>query len=492
MTKNILLAGGIGLVSGIACRSLFAFDWHLLAVGAVLALVLLSAGSLYRTRLYMLAAIFLACAVLGSWRMILAEHSIPQVFLKDVASTVSYEGVVVADPDIRETSQRVTVAVRNEDKQVRVLAVTPLYPALSYGDRVRIAGELAYPEPFATLGGRVFDYPAYLRKDDILLLVPQAEVELLDVSVPRSMYLLRALFDARKAFAGGVARAIPEPAASLAMGMLVGGKQGLGKELLEAFTLSGLLPIVVLSGYNVMIVAEAVMRLCVLAPKRFGTWAAVLAVVLFVLASGAGASAVRAGTMACIALFARATGRVYDALRILLAVFVLMVVWNPYLLLHDPGFQFSFAATLGIIVGTPIVSNWLSKIPSTMLKEICATTIAAQLFVLPLLLYETGMLSLVAVPANVLALPLVPLAMLLSFVAGVIGLLAPVVAPIAGLPAYLVLALVIKIATVSASLPLAAHTLPQFPFLITVLLYGSLALLVWKYKKTTPRPRGVG
>lgn len=489
MNRTVILAGGIGFVSGIACRSLFQYDWHLLALFVTLALLLYGAARMYRAQSYVLLSVFLLFVALGSGRVLFADREVPLVFREDVAEVVSYEGVVVADPDIREVSQRVVVRVVKEEEDIRLLVVAPLYPTLSYGDSVRVTGELSYPEPFETLGGRMFDYPAYLRKDGILLMLPQAEVKRVDASVPLGMHVLRALFDARKAFTAGVARAIPEPAASLAMGMLVGGKQGLGKELLEAFTLSGLLPIVVLSGYNVMIVAEAVLRMMRRAPKAVAASTAALTIILFVLSAGAGASALRAGSMACIALFARATGRTYDALRILLAVFVLMVAWNPDLLLHDPGFQFSFAATLGIIVGSPLVSKRLSRIPSTMLREVCATTIAAQFFVLPLLLYETGMLSLVAVPANVLALPLVPLAMLLSFVAGVVGLVIPVVAPIAGLPAYFVLSLVIKIATVSAGLPLAAYTVAQFPFIIVVVLYALLALLVWKHNKTTPRSR---
>jgi competence protein ComEC len=492
MTRTVILAGGIGLVSGIACRSLFIYEWHVLAFIALVALVLGGAGVFWRTHAYTLTAVFLLCAVLGSVRTTLAEHRVSEVFVAHIHTTGTYDGVVAADPDIRESSQRVVIEVARGEERERVLAVVPLHPVLLYGDSVRVTGELSYPEPFETLGGRVFDYPAYLRKDGIALMLPNATVQVVEASVPLHMQVLRALFVARKEFAEGVSRAIPEPAASLAMGMLVGGKQGLGKELLLAFTLSGLLPIVVLSGYNVMIVAEAVMRVLRRAPKLLATSAAACTIVLFVLSAGAGASAFRAGAMACIGLFARATGRTYDALRILLVVFVLMIVWNPYLLLNDPGFQFSFAATLGIIVGAPIVSGWLAWIRSPLLREVCATTISAQAFVLPLLLYETGTLSLVAIPANVLALPLVPFAMLLSFIAGIVGLVTPALAPIVGLPAYAILSVIISIATISAELPLAAHTISQFPFFIVVLIYALLFLFVRRHIKTTPHPYGAG
>ena len=66
--------------------------------------------------------------------------------------------------------------------------------------------------------------------------------------------------------------------------------------------------------------------------------------------------------MAGLALFARATGRNYDALRALGAVYVVMLLFNPLLLVNDPGFQFSFMATLGLIIGTPIDLTRIIKI----------------------------------------------------------------------------------------------------------------------------------
>jgi competence protein ComEC len=294
---------------------------------------------------------------------------------------------------------------------------------------------------------------------------------------------VRAVYGARHAFEDGVSRALPEPASALAAGILTGGKQGLGKILLEAFTVSGLLPVVVLSGYNVMIVAEAVLRGLRFMPRRIALILAGLTIFLFVLASGAGASAVRAGIMAGVGLFARATGRTYAALRALMFVFVCMLVFNPLLLLYDPGFQFSFVATLGLIVGAPLISKRLTWVENELIREVLATTISAQIFVLPLLLYETGNFSLVAIPANLLVLPVVPFAMLFSFIAGVSGMLLPAVAGYVGLPAYALLSFMMGVATVSAALPLASVVVPLFSFAFVIAAYAVIALGVRHMKK---------
>ncbi|MEK7201188.1 MAG: ComEC/Rec2 family competence protein, partial [Patescibacteria group bacterium] len=253
------------------------------------------------------------------------------------------------------------------------------------------------------------------------------------------------------------------------------------------FTAVGLLHIVVLSGYNVMIVAEAILRGLQFAPKRIAIGIASITILLFVLAAGGGASAVRAGIMAGVGLFARATSRTYDALRALVFVLVLMLLLNPLLLIYDPGFQFSFMATLGLIIGAPRVEPYLVWVKSNMLREVLATTIAAQVFVLPLLLYETENLSLVAVPANVLVLPVIPLTMLLSFIAGLVGIVLPAIAVFVGLPAFALLSYIIGVATFTAGLPLAAVMVPSFPFVLVLALY---ALLGFGIKHTTARQRG--
>lgn len=471
MTERLLIAGVLGLMSGIACRSFFVVSLPLVLLIGLLSCLGLFVAQYYRVRYVLIGVTFLFLFVLGVVRVSFMPSALPDTFASLLGKSVTLEGVVDADPDVRETSQRVTVLVSQDGVETRTLVVAPLFPSVSYGDTVEVSGTLSSPEPFDTAGGRTFAYPKFLAKDEIFSMLPQAQVAVRDTAPPLGRIPLRALYQVRHWFETGVSRALPEPMSALAMGLLTGGKQGLGESLLLAFTLSGLLPIVVLSGYNVMIVAEQVQRMFAFLPRRAGVFIAGVTVLLFVLASGAGSSAVRAGIMAGVALFARATGRTYDALRALVFVLVVMVLLQPLVLVYDPGFQFSFMATLGLILLSPLVARHLLWIRSTLIRETLATTIAAQVCVLPLLLYETGNLSLVAIPANLLVLPVIPLAMLLSFVAGIVGLVVPPLAPLVGVPAYAVLWYVIEAARVTASLPLSSFVLSAFPFWVVILSY---------------------
>jgi competence protein ComEC len=155
-----------------------------------------------------------------------------------------------------------------------------------------------------------------------------------------------------------------------------------------------------------------------------------------------------------------------------------MLLWNPLYLVFDPGFGLSVVATAGLIWLAPIIENFLSFIKNPFWKNAVATTLAAQIAVLPLLLYDTGNLSLVAIPANLLVMSVMPLAMGLSALAGFAGMIFGTIAPILGIvlsyPAYLANAYLIFVARGAAALPLAAFTLPLFPFWLVLVAYAGL------------------
>ncbi len=479
----MLFAGSVGFALGILFSTLASLPLAAAGYIGLLGLLFLSAGT--KRVVYTFIGVGMLFAAVGVGRTALVP-TFPEALLPLLNTTVTLEGEVIADPDIREESQR--ISLRTND--TTVLAIVPLYPDVNYGEWVRVEGKLVLPKPFATDGGRVFRYDHFLQKDGVFALVERAHLE---VTAPRAGTLthVRGFFsDVKTGFLHSLAVALPEPEAALAGGLVAGGKQGLGTGLLDAFIRSGLIHIVVLSGYNVMIVAEAVMRLLSVFPRRVAVTAAALTIGAFVLAAGAGAASIRAGLMAGIALFARATYKTYDAVRALLVAGVLMLLWNPLLLVYDPGFQLSFIATLGLILGAPLVETKLTFITNTFLREIAASTVAAQIAVLPLLLYQNGLFSVVALPANLLVLPVVPLAMAASALAGLAGFLIPAIAPVIGLPAYVLLSYIVKVVEFSSGIPLAAFSVPAFPFAVTLLAYAGLGYYLWKNRGLIRAPSG--
>jgi competence protein ComEC len=483
MLDRLALACVASFACGVFLASVVSLSWPFLLFLVLLSLILLAAWFFKGRTAYGIAAVIFLMVVVGGARVLVTPRTLPTECAPLLHAHISLAGHIIGDPDIRETSQRIPIEIESGGCHTKILAVADRYPEYAYGDEVMVQGSLEQPQPFDTDGDRTFAYDAFLAKDGIFGIVPRASLRKTGESSSLNAHLMRDLYAAKHAFIRGLGNALPEPHASLASGLLTGGKQGLGSDLLDAFTVTGLLPIIVLSGYNVMIVAEAVLRFLAFLPKRTALGVAGIVVALFVLAAGGGSSALRAALMAGLALFARATGRTYDALRALIAVFVLMLLANPLQLVYDPGFQFSFAATIGLMLGTSPLMTLFARIRPQGLRELLASTLAAQLCVLPLLLYQSGNLSIFSVPANILVLPFIPLAMAFSAGAGAIALVLPMTGPYVGLPAYMLLAYIIGVAQITATLPFARVIVPAFPFLLTVLMYVFLGWVLYKQER---------
>lgn len=396
-------------------------------------------------------------------------------------------GRVAAEPDRRDTSLHLTitvVTVNNEPASGTLLAIAPPDANARYNDTVAAKGTITAPQSFITDTGHTFDYASYLRVRGISATIARATMV---SDTPGNWSLLGTLFSLKQSFERSLEKIFPQPDNALLQGILLGERRGIPQDLTNAFVGSGLIHIVVLSGYNISIVSEAVFRALGFLPAtlRYGTGGVTM--LLFALMVGNGSTTVRALIMALIALLARYLHRNVLAMRSLIAAAAVMALWNPRVLLFDPSFILSVLATFGLITLAPAVEahlpRFLMRFPQT--KSIIASTTAVQLFVLPALLYFTGVLSLTAVPANALVLPMVPLAMLAGFVAGCLGFIAPILALVPALLSDVILRWILFVAQTAAAIPLGTLIIPQFSGWIVAALYVPLtAAVLFVYKNS--------
>src|SRR3989338_10307312 len=145
-------------------------------------------------------------------------------------------------------------------------------------------------------------------------------------------WFVEKLFAFKESFIANISRLIPEPHAALLGGLVVGAKQSLGKKLLDDFRTVGVIHIVVLSGYNITIIAYFIEWLFSRLRKNLRLTLASLGIILFAIMVGASATVVRATIMALLALMARSIGRTYMVTRALLIAGSLMLLHNPKIL----------------------------------------------------------------------------------------------------------------------------------------------------------------
>jgi len=278
----------------------------------------------------------------------------------------------------------------------------------------------------------------------------------------------------KNGFENSLGKILNEPQAAFLAGLLLGEKRGLPRELMADFSKTGTTHIIALSGYNITIIAVALMSLFnfFMLRRAISFWVAVALIVLFVLMTGASASAVRAAIMGILVLIAQQSGRLYSIRNALIFAGAVMVFINPKVLTFDLGFQLSFGATLGLVYLSPILKRWIPPLENEnfqtgqvskstpkiilTLKQILVTTLSAQIAVLPLLVINFGQLSLIAPLANLAILPFIPLTMFWGFVATLGGVFWLEIGKILALFAWLFLSYEIKIIQLLAKVPLAA------------------------------------
>ncbi|OHA92275.1 MAG: hypothetical protein A3J09_02225 [Candidatus Zambryskibacteria bacterium RIFCSPLOWO2_02_FULL_51_21] len=391
------------------------------------------------------------------------------------------DGVVASEPEQRDNATRFVFESDNGEK---VLVSTGIYSSVQYGDRVKLRSNFTIPEPFDG-----FDYPAYLSKDDIYFVANFAKVEI--ISSGHGNPVKSALFKLKRSFTGRIKETFSEPYASLLAGLIVAGRDAMPKDILEEFRRAGIIHIVVLSGYNITIIADFLRRVFekaflsagILRPRLAST-VSIVGILLFVIMTGAQATVVRAGLMVLAVIAAKMLGRKYSAPRALILAGFVMLLENPKVLVFDPSFQLSFLATLALIYVVPVVEKYLKFITEIWdLRITIATTIGTQLTVLPLLIYSMGNFSLVSLPANVLVLLIIPYTMFLGFAAALLSYVSAFLAlPLAYL-AHLLLVWILFVSNFLGNMPFASVAVPHVSAWIIAFAYACLLFSIMYFKR---------
>ena len=344
-----------------------------------------------------------------------------------------------------------------EELNENILVITDSYPRYRYGDRLSLEGKISLPKNYND-----FDYISYLAKDQIYSISYRPKIEEAGLSLgfleKIKVKFFRQIFSFKNKFEDAIGVSVKEPHASFLNGILLGSKQNMPQDLKDDFNTAGISHITAISGYNITIVALLVSWFLLFFFRRnVAFWFSIAAIFVFTILTGASASVVRSALMGGLVLLANNSGRLYDTKNSLALVAFLMVLASPMVLRYDVGFQLSFMATVGILYLAPLLKNYFKKLPSVLnFGETFFMTVSAQIMVLPLILYYFHNLSLVALPANLLILPLVPPAILVGFVTGIAGMIWPALGLVLGALAWLVASVAIFLARFFSNLPYAS------------------------------------
>lgn len=330
----------------------------------------------------------------------------------------AFTGVVKS---VDERLDKTLLKVRVDDSDAVVQVTLREKQLLLPGDSVSVRGKVEKPEDFVTDTGRIFDYDQYLFSKGVDAVVGFGQVVKTGdgLSAQAGRLSFRQLADRvatrlRSWIAEVLARYITFPVDGIVAGMLVGFQGGIPKYLSDIFRNTGTLHTLVLSGYNITVLAGFLGLVLRRVPFRLRTLMIGVGIVTLVLVSGAGVAAVRAGIMGTLALVASMTLQNYNVLRALFLSALLFFFVSPMTLFVDPGFHLSFLATLFIITLLPILTKKLTWIPvgKINLRELLILAVGLPIFMLPYMMYFSGLFPLVSPLANIFLVPIIPLLML--------------------------------------------------------------------------------
>ena len=293
--------------------------------------------------------------------------------------------------------------------------------------------------------------------------------------------------DLRDDFSDKVRQFLPSPEVDLGMGYLLGQKNSLPVGLEEALRITALTHIVVASGYNLTILVRFARRFLAPLSKLLALLASGILIVSFVVMVGFSPSMVRAGIVAGLSLLAWFFGRQFRPGFLLALVATITLMINPGNI-YDLGWQLSFGSFFGVMILAPILKRFfIGPVDKpSMLGQVFFETISAQIATLPMIVYMFGIASIVSIAANLVVLPLVPLSMLATFLTGLFGYLLPILAPLFGLLAHLLLGFSIGAISFFASIPGAQVEL-EVSLSVVLIAYGILALgCLVAYRKYSP------
>lgn len=397
-----------GLLVGIFLAKHYYFE-----VDAGQALIIVGFLSLFflkKSRLVMLGLMFTLSLIFG---LVRGEnyHQKLDLYNQFYSQKVQVHGIITDDPtytgergDLEFNLEKLDVKFdQPSDRPIKMIGKvrirTQQFVSLHRGDEITATGKMSKP-----LGNR------------------QGSISYASINnIEKHLSLIERL---RQLFFKSIYTHLPEPEASLSLGFLLGTRNSLPDSFNEKLNRTGLTHIVAVSGYNLTIIVEAVRRLMGKSSRKNVMLVSLSLIGIFMLFTGMAPSIARAAIVSVVSLLAWYYGRKINPLTVILISAGITAYLNPLYIWLDLGWWLSVLAFTGVLILAPLIGErYFPKLKERLIPAILIETFSAQLLTLPLILSVFGRLSIISIPANLVVVPFIPLAMLLIFLTGIIGML---------------------------------------------------------------------
>jgi competence protein ComEC len=474
--SKILLYFCLSFIGGIFFASFFKFSLQILFFLSILSLILISIFP--KNRILLVLAFCIFSFALGIFRYQIFFSKIQnQEIKKFIGKEISIFGIIDEEPKIREKS----IIFPLKTEKGKILVKAGRYPELEYGEKVRITGILKEPERKDS-----FNWKNYLLKDGILVEMDFPKVEKTGENFGNpikkfSIFLKKKIEEAIK-------ENLPSLHSALLKSLLFGEEEEIPFEWKEKLNQTGVRHIAAVSGMNITIISSLILSFLLFLGlwRHHAFYLSIFLISFYVLMIGAPSSAIRAAIMGILYLTAQYFGRIVSGERSIVFAATLMLLFNPLLLRYDIGFQLSFLAILGIVYFYQFFFEKFKKFPK-LIKESLASTLSAQIFTFPILIYNFGQISLISPLSNILILPILPVITILGFIFSFFGIIIEPIGYLLSFPCWLLLSYLLKVVDLCSKIPYSFLTL-KVNFLFLLISYSILIPLAFYLNKKFSQP----
>ncbi len=398
--------------------------------------------------------------VLGIFRYTQSEIPKNIFSVRDaIGRSVRVQGIVSGEPSVQGMNQHVTirrVAIADTPSFGKVLikmnALTPVH----YNDLISFNCTLNVPKP---MNG--FDYARFLQAKGILATCDYPKF--MDIVPRKTFSFVRSVLSIKQNLIEQMNRLFPEPHASFLFGLVFGGTIGLDKDVQNDFSRTGTSHILAASGFNVSLFTFVFLGWIIQTSigKKRGVFVTAFLLLVYVVMAGASAAVVRAAILGAVILLGTWINRRASIHNALLLAAVLILFFNPRVLLDDVGFQLSFAATAAILYVVPRWKKNFSFVPETLgMREALVGSLSAILITLPIMLWQFGSVSIIAPFVNLFVLPFVPIMMGITLLALAVSVVWFPLGLLVAIPAWAGSWFILAVITIFSSLSIAYVPVP--------------------------------
>lgn len=348
------------------------------------------------------------------------------------------------------------------DNKKFILYIPKDVEKLEYGSIIKINAQYTEATRDRNYGG--FNYKTYLRTKKIYGIFNVEDVKIVKNGSDNIIIKLRKYIKSK------LREKLKKENSELAISLIVGDRSHISSEVEDNFKKANLMHMLAISGAHfsyVILIATFISNR--FQHKRLGQLIQIIAIIFFMNLTGNTASVVRAGIMSILLIGSSICKRQNDSLNNIAISAIIQIINNPYII-FDSGFMLSYSGVLGIIL-------FYKKISEHIHFKSIALTISANIFIIPIMIYNFHTISGSFIISNICASWLLGIIIILEFILLCI--------PIKLL--YMILDLLImmlrKIAEICANIPFAQMYVPRYAIFFVIVIYILIFCRKLKCKK---------